>query len=235
MNFVFTTYLGYNIRVNAVQKLFGSPIRKIPVDYTKPEIFLTFDDGPDPLSTPHVLKLLGRFKAKATFFVIGTKVIKNKTLFDEILSEGHAVANHSYDHKYRMFFRGKKGMQNWISKSERCLNECGIHNTLGFRPPVGIRTPHMISTLEEMGIPLVLWSHRSFDTVKTFTKQRALQMLQTLTPGSIILLHDRQPMSRLPDFLSGTEILLSETDLRGWTKSPLLSKHITLASSLAAP
>ena len=59
---------------------------------------LTFDDGPDPESTPALLDLLARHRAKGTFFLVGKRAAKHPALVDRLLAEGHAIGNHSWDH-----------------------------------------------------------------------------------------------------------------------------------------
>ena len=61
-------------------------------------VYLTFDDGPIPESTPFLLETLKHFGAKATFFVVGDNVRKYPELFEAILREGHAVGNHTFHH-----------------------------------------------------------------------------------------------------------------------------------------
>jgi len=62
------------------------------------DIYLTFDDGPEPEVTPWVLDLLDQYNAKATFFCVGNNVGKNPELFSEILRRGHSIGNHTYSH-----------------------------------------------------------------------------------------------------------------------------------------
>lgn len=61
-------------------------------------IALTFDDGPDPHTTPRILATLRRHDVKATFFVVGSQVERHPGLVRQIVEEGHAIGNHSYDH-----------------------------------------------------------------------------------------------------------------------------------------
>lgn len=65
---------------------------------TTPAIALTFDDGPDPESTPRVLDALARLGAPATFFLVGRQAARHPTLVARIVEAGHAIGSHSYDH-----------------------------------------------------------------------------------------------------------------------------------------
>src|SRR3954471_7971305 len=68
------------------------------VETTEPLVALTFDDGPDPTSTPTVLRLLERYGARATFFMVGAAAHRHPGLVGQIAEAGHAIANHSWDH-----------------------------------------------------------------------------------------------------------------------------------------
>ena len=189
------------------------------------EIYLTFDDGPDVFSTPHVLKVLSEKNVKATFFVVAEKAKKNIQLLNEILGQGHAIGNHSLDHTYGVFFRGRKKMLKWIQDSELVLVDLGIKSHVGFRPPNGIVTPKLVSVLEELQIPLVLWNQRYYDAIIPWTKKRALQLIPNFTPGSVILLHDRQSEKKCSDFCEVLGAWIDEVKAQGF-KFGLLSREL---------
>src|SRR4051812_40416820 len=79
--------------------LLGKPIRKIS-SVNQLQLFLTFDDGPDPYSTGPILNLLEKHQVPATFFMIAEKAVKNRDLTKRIVSQGHTIGNHSLDHCY---------------------------------------------------------------------------------------------------------------------------------------
>src|SRR3954468_16953550 len=64
------------------------------VETSEPLVALTFDDGPDPTSTPAVLRLLDRYDAKSTFFMVGAAAHRHPRMVREIAEAGHAIANH---------------------------------------------------------------------------------------------------------------------------------------------
>ena len=68
------------------------------MDETDHAVYLTFDDGPIPESTPYLLKILREFDVKATFFVVGDNVRKYPELYRQILADGHRVGNHTFNH-----------------------------------------------------------------------------------------------------------------------------------------
>ncbi len=100
-------------------------------------VALTFDDGPDPETTPLLLELLAQYAVTATFFVIGEKVHKHPGLMREIIAGGHSVGNHSYHHDVLLMLRSSKKIANEICMGQQALSKCGI-KPLIFRPPVGI-------------------------------------------------------------------------------------------------
>ena len=68
------------------------------MDPSAKAVYLTFDDGPIPEATPFVLDTLAHYGIKATFFVVGDNVRKYPELFHRIISEGHRIGNHTYNH-----------------------------------------------------------------------------------------------------------------------------------------
>jgi peptidoglycan/xylan/chitin deacetylase (PgdA/CDA1 family) len=97
-----------------VQNLLPSYTWHIPT--TEKVIFLTFDDGPIPEATPWVLDTLSDYGAKATFFCVGDNVRKYPAIFQQILAEGHAVGNHTFNH-----LKGwKTNTSDYLENVERC-------------------------------------------------------------------------------------------------------------------
>lgn len=174
-------------------------IRKIHT--VKPEIFLTFDDGPTKELTPRILDLLQEAQVTATFFVIGRKAQENPKILKRMLAEGHTVLSHSLDHRYDLYFRGKERLKTWLRESLQSLDlQTGLRQR-AFRPPAGVLTPPLVAAAQEMNIPLVLWNHRFFDTTFLWTEDMALKSARSLNSGDIILLHDCQKPAHQELFL----------------------------------
>jgi len=164
-------------------------------------LYLTFDDGPDPVGTPAVLAVLEQFGVRATFFVVADAAIRHPALLKAITAAGHSVGNHSLDHRYGAFFGSRKVLRHWIGEAERRLNGELGHGTVGFRSPAGVRTPHLAPVLWELGLPLIHWQKRFYDSVWPWRANAAVASLVSAPSGSIILLHDRQQTRNLPTFL----------------------------------
>lgn len=153
---------------------------------------LTFDDGPDPFSTPVILKLLAKYDVQATFFVVGIKAARHPELIDEILAQGHTIGNHSWDHDYYLMLRPTARLHENIMKTQKVLKQAGIVPYL-FRAPMGITGSRLGRVLEEEGLIAVNYSCRAFDRGNRNIKNLAARILNKLRPGDIIMLHDLPP------------------------------------------
>ncbi len=152
-------------------------------------IALTFDDGPSPSTTPIVLKLLARYNLQATFFVVGEKVEKCPDLIKEIVSQGHTIGNHSWDHDYYLMLRGTKTIQEDIHRTQEIVMQSGIHPRV-FRPPTGITGPRLAKVLAREGLITVNYSCRALDRGNRNIHNLAGKILKNVQPGDIIMLHD---------------------------------------------
>lgn len=100
------------------------------MDPTEHSVYLTFDDGPIPESTPFILDTLREHGVKATFFMVGENVQRYPELYHRILEEGHSVGNHTYNHMGSL----RHYVATYVKNTEKA-NEL-IHSDL-FRPPHG--------------------------------------------------------------------------------------------------
>ncbi|HOO09464.1 MAG TPA: polysaccharide deacetylase family protein [Cyclobacteriaceae bacterium] len=177
--------------------LYPRLVWRVPTDQNK--IYLTFDDGPVPGPTEFVLDQLNVFKAKATFFCIGSNVEKNQTIFSQILNAGHAVGNHTQNHR--------KG---WATSNDEYIKDimaCQnlMKGTTLFRPPYG-RIKR--SQARQLGLfKIIMWDVLSYDYSRSVTEARCLKgVVRAVRPGSIVVFHDsykaEKKMTRvLPLFL----------------------------------
>lgn len=179
------------ILVNAICRL---PQNRSSLPFSLPEcqkILLTFDDGPDPETTPLVLDVLQRHNHRAVFFLIGEKVERHPEIVKEIVKRGHIVGNHTWSHSPWANFQGSHHLEREISKTDDAIERaCGIRPTL-FRPPLGV-TPHFLrSLMRKTGHTVVGWDVRSLDT-RDVPRSKVLRRIESrMRDGSIILLHDR--------------------------------------------
>lgn len=83
--------------------------------------YLTFDDGPSPISTPAILDILGEYNIKATFFVVGKMVVNYPDVLLRTREEGHAIGNHTYSHNYDYLYASTTNFLADLRKNEQAL------------------------------------------------------------------------------------------------------------------
>ena len=166
-----------------IQNLLPTFTWRIPTE--EKVLYLTFDDGPIPEVTPWVLDTLRRYNAKATFFCVGDNVKKHPSVFQQVLAEGHAVGNHTFNH-----------LNGWDSENISFFHNvrhCAklVKSSL-FRPPYGRLTPKQTQFLTRH-YKIVMWDVLSGDFDQTISKEDCLSNVMASTKrGSIIVFHDSQ-------------------------------------------
>ena len=179
-------------------------------------LYLTFDDGPRPSGTPEVLQLLEQKKVRGTFFLVAARAQAQPELVQSIIRQGHAIGNHSLDHRYGVFFQGTAAMKSWIQQAELVFDQMGLPPRVGFRPPNGILTPKVFQAVRELQMPLILWNTRFYDSLWTWTRAKAMKALATIEPGSIVLLHDVQRPANQATFLETLSLFIDEARRLGF-------------------
>jgi peptidoglycan/xylan/chitin deacetylase (PgdA/CDA1 family) len=154
------------------------------------ELALTFDDGPDPEVTPRVLEILHERRIRATFFCIASKAARHPALVRETVKRGHDVENHSRGHRPTFPFLGLGGFRAEIATAQQTLAELSGRTPRFFRPPAGLRNPLLDPVLHELGLSLVSWTRRAYDTRRSDGGEVAARLVRGLAPGDILLLHD---------------------------------------------
>ena len=155
-------------------------------------VALTFDDGPDPVSTPDLLRLLARHQVYATFFVNGTKAEQFPDLVREILNQGHTIGNHTHTHDNLVMLKSSQALKREIETAQQVLKRFGIA-PLAFRPPVGVTNPKLRGVLEELGMYTLNFSCRAGDRGNRNIRRLARRILSRVHPDAIIALHDVRP------------------------------------------
>lgn len=157
------------------------------------ELCLTFDDGPDPRSTPRVLDLLEQRGHRASFFCIGQRVARHPDLAREIERRGHRVENHTFRHPNSFAFRLYRGLTEEVSRAQDVIQDVTGRRPQYFRPPAGMRNPILEAVLARQGLLLVSWSRRGFDAVVRDPSFVVRRLAAGARAGSILLLHDGAP------------------------------------------
>jgi peptidoglycan/xylan/chitin deacetylase (PgdA/CDA1 family) len=186
-NHLAITLLGLLPRSHAI----GSNWTQLPAAATaRREIALTLDDGPDPEVTPRVLDLLDDYGIKATFFCIGRRAEQYPDLCREIVARGHAVENHSQQHRHHFSLLGPAGFEREIRAGQETLQRITGTAPMFFRAPAGLRNPFLDPVLAKLGLQLASWTVRGFDTRTRDAAKVKARLLRGLHPGAILLLHD---------------------------------------------
>jgi peptidoglycan/xylan/chitin deacetylase (PgdA/CDA1 family) len=152
------------------------------------DLYLTFDDGPVPGPTEFVLDTLDKFGAKATFFCIGENIKKHPDVFKKIVSAGHAIGNHTFNHLNGWKTKTEDYKRNFLLCQDEIVKHIQPHPTV-FRPPYGRISRDQIKALSEFSI--VMWDVLSVDYDKNLAPEKCLRNTINVTRnGSIIVFHD---------------------------------------------
>ncbi|EFI73320.1 MULTISPECIES: polysaccharide deacetylase family protein [Segatella] len=153
------------------------------MDKNERSVYLTFDDGPIPESTPFILETLKKFNAKATFFMVGENVMRHHDLYTQIVHEGHQVGNHTYNHIGSL----KHWAITYAYNTEKA-NQL-IHAHL-FRPPHGWMK-HSVYWWMSRRYRIIMWDVVTRDYSKWMTAEDIFENVKKYTRnGSIITFHD---------------------------------------------
>ncbi|HPW67239.1 MAG TPA: polysaccharide deacetylase family protein [Salinivirgaceae bacterium] len=164
-----------------IASLFPYTVWKIPNSDRK--VYITFDDGPNPETTPFILETLKKFNAKATFFCIGKNVERYPELYNRLINEGHSIGNHTYSH-----------LKGWKTKNIEYFNDIDLAaqyiDSKLFRPPYGRIKLSQIRELR-YNYSLIFWNILSQDYLETITSEKCLNnVIPHVKSGDIIVFHD---------------------------------------------
>jgi peptidoglycan/xylan/chitin deacetylase (PgdA/CDA1 family) len=189
-------------------------------------VALTFDDGPDPKTTPRVLDLLDAAGAKGTFFVIGRKAEAHPELVRAIRARGHGVGLHAYAHDRLFALRTARRVRADLAQGVKALEAITGERPVLFRPPIGHTNPTIARVADELDLVVVGWTIGGRDGVAGAEPEAvAARVSAGLRAGAIVLLHDaaekggREPagVRALPSILEAiAEARLAVMPVEGW-------------------
>ena len=156
-------------------------------------VYLTFDDGPSPETTPRILDTLRAHGAKATFFVVGRQAAAHPEIVRRMLDEGHTVGGHTYHHSPPNQVDGRRLLEE-IRATDAVLSRISSDDAFTaklFRPPYGKLTVAKFWRLWNAQRTVVLWNKDP----KDFAAESPAQLVdwfqrEPIVAGDIILLHD---------------------------------------------
>lgn len=151
---------------------------------------LTFDDGPHPEGTPAVLALLAARNVRATFFLVGEQVVRDRGLAREIAAAGHAVGVHCTRHRNLLRLTPGQVAAD-VVRAKDLLEETLQQPMVLHRPPYGVLSAAGLLAARRAGLQTVLWTHWGRDWEARATPASvAARVTRRLHPGAVLLLHD---------------------------------------------
>lgn len=204
--------------------------RFTPVHVDGPYVALTFDDGPNPELTPKLLDLLAAHHAKATFFVIGKRVVQYPQIFLREVQEGHEIGNHSWSHA-RLLEISDAAVREELQKADAVIRNVTGASPVLMRPPGGALSVRQAQWIErEFGYRTILWDVHGFDWIRPPPPPEAIsnRIVKEVHPGAVVVCHDT-----LPTTIEAVPAILSQLEARQFkfvTVSELLQLRSTDAS-----
>lgn len=174
---------------------------------SKPEkvVALTFDDGPWAGNTIKVLDILKKNNIKGTFFVIGQNLQEHPEFAKRVVTEGHAIGNHTWHHWYH--YMNPQAAAFEIDRTTDLIYQVtGVRTNL-FRPPGGIMTNGVVSYAKNKKYAIVMWSADSIDYSRPGVPRLIHNIMREAKPGGIVLMHDgggnrSHTVEALPEIIS---------------------------------
>ena len=184
------SYAGY-AAMEPTSQLYG---RTVTHGSDPGQMALTFDDGPNDPHTMHLLDVLARHKAKATFFLIGRYVRRRPEIARAVLAAGHEIGNHTFSHPNLALVSARRLRQELDDCRKALEDALGTKATL-FRPPFGGRRPSVLRTARGMGLSPIMWSVTGYDwnakSADAIVEKVVRQADSRSQPqAEVVLLHD---------------------------------------------
>ncbi|MGI5459946.1 polysaccharide deacetylase family protein [Streptomyces sp. CA-249302] len=153
-------------------------------------VALTFDDGPDPLSTPFFLRALAERKVTATFFLLGRQARRSPGLVREIADAGHEIGIHGWHHR-PLLLRGPRATYDDFARARDTVGDLAGRPPALFRPPYGVMSTAAHLAARRLGLTPVLWTSWGEDWTARATPESVHRTVTgDLHGGGTILLHD---------------------------------------------
>jgi peptidoglycan/xylan/chitin deacetylase (PgdA/CDA1 family) len=158
------------------------------VTTTRRVVALTFDDGPS-LYTPAVLATLAHYRARATFFVVGTQVVRYQSLVRAERRADDEIGNHTFTHADLQYL-SDDGIAGQIEATQNAVHAAAGVSPVWLRPPYGAVDIRVATEVAALGLHTILWSVDPRDWTLPGSGTIAARVLSTIQPGSVVILHD---------------------------------------------
>jgi peptidoglycan/xylan/chitin deacetylase (PgdA/CDA1 family) len=204
----------------------------------QPLVAITFDDGPDDQQTPRILKVLAREEATATFFLLAQRAARLPEIVEAILDGGHEIALHGDDHS-PLINASLRSTLARIRRGRRRLEAVAERRVRYLRPPYGWQDVRSYLAARAAGLTIIGWSAHGSDWLALTPAEIAGRLEAGMTPGSILLLHDRkEPLpgdrDRSEDLLLDRAAVVEEVLAHGATRGVRFVSLGTLLTSGSA-
>lgn len=199
--------LAYAVRGRSATLLSDSVHRGTP---SRHSVALTFDDGPTR-QTEKVLRILDRYRVRATFFQCGIHVRRDPDIARSVAAAGHEIGNHSDSHPC-FLLRSPGFIESEMRRAQESIAEAVGVSPLWFRPPYGIRWFGMREAQRSLNLTGVMWTVIGKDWNLRAREVRD-RVLRSARPGAIICLHDgraAEPNPRIDNTLRALEDLIPD-------------------------
>lgn len=203
----------------------------------RPEhVALTFDDGPDPRSTPAFLDELDRLQWRATFFLLGSMVRRSPSLAAELVARGHEIGVHGDEHRSHLQ-QAYPAIRDDVARARDSIGEATGVTPRWFRPPYGTLSGGSLATAHRLDLQTVLWTTWGRDWRAEATAASVVaDVKRGLRPGATVLLHDSDCTSAPESWraaLAALPLLADTFSARNLTVGPLSDHGLRAASPVA--
>lgn len=169
-----------------------TPQPTAPVDCAaRPCMALTFDDGPNPVTTSQILDILEREQVRATFFVVGARVPGQEPILRRMYASGHEIGNHSWSHP-DMTMLSTTQMLEQVNQTQAVISAAGVPAPTLFRPPYGAVDVRVRNTVP---MTLALWNIDPLDWQTKDAYHVHEIIVYHAKPGAVVDMHDIYPVT----------------------------------------
>ncbi|MEU9445876.1 polysaccharide deacetylase family protein [Streptomyces sp. NPDC048304] len=163
------------------------PIMRMPGQGRR--MTLTFDDGPDPEYTPHVLDILAEYDVRAMFFLCGQCVAGNRELVARMADDGHVVGNHTWTHPL-LTALSRRRIRDEMKRTSDVIEDAYGERPQWFRAPYGAWNRTVFRLGAEMGMEPLAWTVDTTDWMLPGVRTIVHRVERDAAPGAVVLSHD---------------------------------------------
>ncbi|MEV5976531.1 polysaccharide deacetylase family protein [Streptomyces sp. NPDC052114] len=171
----------------ALPRVRKAPILRMPG--RDRSMVLTFDDGPDPRYTPHILRTLRRHDVRAMFFVCGEMAVDNKDLLREMADDGHVIGNHTWSHPLLPRL-ARTAMRDQIERTCDVIEDATGDPPEWFRAPYGAWNRNAFQLGADLGMEPLAWTVDTLDWTEPGARTIVRRVRAGAGPGVVVLSHD---------------------------------------------